>query len=85
MTCTTMRMVHICTHPHGRLKLGNRYVWVDFHEYCGPVFSRDANGTKPYEPADENDPVWTEFGKWLDKLNAAKVKQAQQMKAKNAR
>lgn len=76
MTCTRFGNSIVCTNPYGRLKLGNRYVWVDYHEHCGPAFSWDAEGTKPYEPADETDPIWIEFGKWLDKFNAAKIRKA---------
>lgn len=47
----------VCTNPYGRLHLGNRYVWVDYHPYCGPYFSYDANGSKLYDPVDENDPM----------------------------
>lgn len=72
-----MTLVHICTNPHGRLKLGNRYVWVDYQEYCGPAFSWDAAGDKPYDPESENDPIWGIFEEWLKKFNAAKVKKSQ--------
>lgn len=75
MTCIRMgRSAIVCVSPWGRLKVGNKYVWVDFHPYCGPAFYRDSAMTKNYEPVDENDPVWPEFGKWLDKFQAAEVK-----------
>ena len=74
MTCTRIGNIIVCTNPWGRLHVGNRYIWVDFHEYCGPSFSYDANGDKPYEPEDENDPVWPAFEKWLKKHRAAKEK-----------
>jgi hypothetical protein len=51
-------------------------VWVDYHTYCGPSFSYDEGGGKPYIPVDENDPVWPEFSKWLKKYEAAKAKKA---------
>ena len=74
MTCTRIGNIIVCTNPWGRLHVGNRYIWVDFHEYCGPSFSYDANGDKPYEPEDENDPVWPAFKKWHAKYRAAKEK-----------
>lgn len=76
MTCTRFGNAIICTHPWGRLHVGNRYVYVDFHEYCGPSFSWDSNGDKPYDPVDENDPVWPEFSKWLKKHQERKAKAA---------
>jgi hypothetical protein len=74
MTCVRIGNGTVCISPWGRLKLGNRYVWVDFHEYCGPSFYTDAAMSKVYEPADENDPIWPLFGKWLEKYRAAKDK-----------
>lgn len=74
MTCTRIPGGIVCTSPWGRLHVGNRYVWVDYHSYCGPSFSYDAAGNKPYDPVDENDPVWPEFGKWLNKYHAAMAK-----------
>lgn len=73
----------VCCSPWGRLKVGNRYVWVDFHPYCGPSFYRDSAMTKLYEPADENDPVWCEFGKWLEKYEATKAKEQAAKKTPN--
>ena len=64
----------VCVQPWGRLKVGNRYVWLEFHPYCGPSFFTDSNMTKPYEPKDESDPVWPEFERWLKRYNAAKKK-----------
>lgn len=78
MTCIRFGSAIVCVNPWGRLKLGNRYVWVDFHEYCGPSFFRDAAMTKVYDPADENDPVWEQFDKWLKKYRAAKDKAQRQ-------
>jgi hypothetical protein len=65
----------VCVDPWGRLKVGNRYVWVLFHEYCGPSFYTDAAMSKLYDPNDENDPVWPQFERWLKKYRAAKDKQ----------
>lgn len=50
-----------------RLHVGNRYIWMTWHNYCGPAFYTDYHCSKPYEPKDENDPVWDAFGKWFDK------------------
>jgi hypothetical protein len=74
MTCTRIGNTIVCTNPWGRLHVGNRYVWVDYHPWCGPSFTCDQAGTTPYEPADENDPVWPEFNKWLKKYQAAQAK-----------
>jgi hypothetical protein len=73
MTCIRIGNGIVCVNPWGRLKLGSRYVWVDFHEYCGPSFYWDAAETEVYEPADEHDPIWPLFGKWLKKYRAAKA------------
>lgn len=80
MTCINFGSGIVCVNPWGRLTVGNRYVWVDFHEYCGPSFYKDSAMQKVYDPADENDPVWPEFDKWLKKYRAGKEKQAQQRK-----
>jgi len=76
MTCINFGNAIVCVPPWGRLRLGNRYVWVDFHEYCGPSFSWDSAGRKPYDPVDENDPIWPLFGAWLEKYRAKKDKAA---------
>lgn len=84
MTCTRIGNAIVCTTPWGRLKVGNRYVWVAFHEWCGPAFYTDMAMTKLYDPVDEQDPVWEPFGRWLDKFNAAKAKKlAEQHKTPN--
>lgn len=70
MACTKIDSMIICTNPWGRLHVGNRYIWLDFHPSCGPSFSYDQAGNKHYDPIDENDPVWPEFEKWLDKYHA---------------
>lgn len=57
----------VCTNHWGRLKLGNKYVWVEFHRYCGPIFWKDQNATNEYVPKDEHDPIWPLFEKWIDK------------------
>jgi hypothetical protein len=82
MTCIRFGSAIVCVSPWGRLRLGNRYVWVDFHEYCGPSFYWDSAMTKGYDPADENDPIWDEFGKWLKKYQEAQTKRAAQLRAK---
>lgn len=85
MTCIRMgSSAIVCVSPWGRLKVGNRYVWVDFHEYCGPSFYWDSAMTKLYDPKDENDPVWEQFGRWLGKYRAGKDKQAAMAKERTA-
>jgi hypothetical protein len=75
VTCTRIPGGIVCTSPWGRLHVSNRYIWVDYHAWCGPSFSYDSAGNIPYVPVDENDPVWLEFSKWLKKYDAAKAKQ----------
>lgn len=74
MTCTRIDNIIVCMNPWGRLHVGNRYVWVDYHPYCGPSFSYDQAGNDLYDPVDENDPVWPEFDKWLKKYHASQAK-----------
>lgn len=74
MTCIHMMGGIVCVNPWGRLKLGNRYITVDYHEYCGPSFEY-VKGGKPYDPVDENDPIWPLFKAWHDKYSAKKAKQ----------
>ena len=75
MTCRKLTpSIIVCIQPWGRLKLGNSYVWLDYHPYLGPSFYRDAARSKLYEPIDELDPIWPVFGAWLDKFEAAKRK-----------
>ena len=83
MTCIRIGSAIVCTSPWGRLKVGNRYVWVDFHEWCGPAFFTDSNMSKVYDPVDESDPVWPEFSKWLNKHNAEKAKKLARSKTPN--
>ena len=83
MTCTRLYGAIICTSPHGRLHVGNRYIIVNFHEYCGPTFFTDRDMSKVYEPKDENDPVWDAFGKWHEKFQAKK--EAARLKREAAR
>ena len=81
MTCINFGNAIVCVNPWGRLTIGNRYVWVDFHEYCGPSFYWDSAMQKVYDPVDENDPIWDQFDKWLKKYRAGKEKQAAQRSA----
>lgn len=72
MTCNRMEGGIICTSDTwGRLHVGNRYIWMDFHRYCGPSFFYDSDMTKIYEPVDEKDPVWPVFEKWYAKNQPA--------------
>lgn len=68
MTCIKIGNGIVCvTQRWGRLHVMNKYIMVDFHPWCGPSFYTDRNMSKVYDPVDENDPVWDEFGKWYDK------------------
>lgn len=79
MTCIRIPNGIICVNPWGRLHVGNRYVYVSFHEYCGPSFYTMKNGEEVvYWPEDENDPVWPEFSKWLTKYDKLKEKRNEQ-------
>lgn len=71
--CVRFGNAIVCSSPWGRLKVGNKYVWVDYHTYCGPSFFHDANQSRLYDPVDENDPVWPVFSAWLEKFEAAKA------------
>lgn len=74
MTCIRIQNGIICVNPWGRVRIGNRYVWIDYHTYCGPSFWWNSAMTKEYEPKDENDPIWPEFEKWLKRYEAQKAK-----------
>lgn len=81
MTCMRFSGGIICVNPYGRLHVGNRYIYVDFHEYCGPSFWTMKNGEQiVYWPEDENDPVWPEFEKWLTKYRRQKEMAGQKHK-----
>lgn len=57
----------VCVNAQHRLHIGNRYIWMSWHDYTGPSFYTKSKGDEIYyEPKDENDPVWAVFGKWLD-------------------
>lgn len=83
MTCIHMHGAIVCVSPWGRLKLGNRYVEVSFHEYCGPSFEW-VKGRTPYNPGDENDPIWPLFEAWHDKYMAKKAKRDAQRAAQKS-
>ena len=76
MTCIRMGNAIVCVNDWGRLKVGNRYIWVDMHPYCGPGFFADSAMTKPYDPKDEGDPVWPVFTAWYERKKAEKAKRA---------
>jgi hypothetical protein len=60
--------------PRVRLRVGNRYIWLNFQEHYGPAFYTNAAGTKLYEPEDESDPVWAPFGVWYSRYQVAQEK-----------
>ena len=74
MTCTRIGKTIVCTQRWARLKLGNRYVWLDFHPWFGPSFYWNGAMSKLYDPVDEHDPIWDVFWVWLDKFNALEAK-----------
>lgn len=65
--------MHISYSGEGRLHLGNRYIYVSMHNYCGPEFYYDRNMNKPYVFTEkcEDDPIWPLFEIWLEKYIAA--------------
>jgi len=63
----------VCVSEQVRLHVGNKYVWMSWHDYTGPSFYTVQRGMEiPYEPKDESDPVWAEFDKWNKKRLKAK-------------
>ncbi|HET8687108.1 MAG TPA: hypothetical protein VFM18_10665 [Methanosarcina sp.] len=77
MAGATVELNGVIVHLHFaddyfRFHIGNRYVWMEWHNYCGPSFYWDRNCTKMYDPVDENDPIWDAFGKWLEKRKSQK-------------
>lgn len=70
--------------PWARLKLGHRYVWVDFHDYCGPTFYHDSKMSKEYRftEAIEDDPIWPVFEVWHLKYKEAKEKRLKKSQLK---
>lgn len=71
MTCTRIGSAIVCTSPWKRFHVGNRYIMMEFHPYCGPTFFTDRACTQIYEPV-EGDPVWPLFTKWYDQYKAAR-------------
>lgn len=63
--------IHVSFSGSGRLHLGNRYIYVSMHHYCGPDFFYDRDMTKPYKFTDEcvDDPIWPLFNEWNKKYN----------------
>lgn len=61
--------VHISFSGYGRLHLGNKYIYVSMHHYCGPEFYLDRDMTKNYEFIEdcEHDPIWPVFKEWHKK------------------
>lgn len=57
----------ICCNHSGRLHLGSKYIWVEFHKYTGPTFYRDAAWRDEYIPVGEHDPIWPLFYAWLER------------------
>lgn len=85
MTCITIPSGIICVNHWGRVRLGNRYVWIDYHPYCGPSFWWNGAMTKHYDPKDEHDPIWPVFDTWLTKFKAQKAKADARRKEQHAR
>lgn len=54
--------------PGGRLHVGNKYIWVSFHPYCGPSFYHGDNVFEPANKAEEAE-LWEEFGRWHKKFS----------------
>ena len=73
VTCINTGNAIVCVSPWARLKVGNRYITMDYHLYCGPSFYWDRDMTKEYEPSGVDDPIWPVFEAWLKKYEAARV------------
>lgn len=69
MTCISFGGGIVCVNTGKlvRFHVGNRYIWMEWHNYLGPCFFTDYGCTKAYDPVDENDPIWPEFEKWHTK------------------
>lgn len=65
----------ITTDAWGRLHVGKRYIWVSFHNYCGPMFFYDSAMEKEYKFIEdsEKDPIWEIFNIWHEKYKTAKL------------
>lgn len=72
MTCIRAGNAIICVNDWGRLHIGNRYVWVSMHPYCGPSFFWDTAMTKEYDIKGRRDPIWPAFEAWYEKQKAKK-------------
>jgi hypothetical protein len=59
-------VAHISFSGEGQLHLGNKYIFVSMHHYCGPEFYYDRAMTKQYVFTEncEDDPIWPVFEKW---------------------
>ena len=70
-------VAHLSFNGYGRLHLGNKYIHVSMHHYCGPEFYYDHAMTKLYVFTEkcEDDPIWPVFNKWHKKY-MAKAKKA---------
>lgn len=55
--------IRVSVSPNGRLHVGNKYVTVSFHPYCGPTFFYGDEIFEPATEAEENE-LWEEFGRW---------------------
>lgn len=74
MTCVRIPNGIICVNSWGRVRVGKRYVWIDYHPYCGPQFWWNSAMDNEYMPKGEDDPIWDEFEKWLGKYNIRRLK-----------
>ena len=74
MTCTRFGNAIICHYPFARLHLKNKYVWMEFHSYCGPSFFTNYACTKHYVFTEncEDDPIWDLFEKWYAKYKVGR-------------
>lgn len=61
---------------YGRLHIGNKYIHVSMHHYCGPEFYYDHAMENPYVFTKncEADPIWPVFEVWHKKYMAAAKK-----------
>lgn len=65
----TVQNCTISVNPGGRLRVNGKYIQLDFHPHCGPIFYRGDNVFEPENKAEE-DALWEALGKWHKKFKA---------------
>ena len=72
MPCTKILGGIICTtNNFGRIHVGNKYVYFDYHSYFGPSFYSDTGYTKEFIPEKDSE-IWDKFESWMKKKGIRK-------------